>query len=172
MVLESVTLDHKELILSIFERSSDFFTRVEGCRPTLRTVEEALLGIPSTTCPKYRKEFLVIRCEGEPMGTVELHCHHPEEGIVYIGLLLLPQEYRGYGIGRKAYDAIERYLSERYACQRVLLGVSDDNDVSGFWSKLGFRANGKNYCWMGERKANNVVEYEKWLTRSFQELSL
>lgn len=41
------------------------------------------------------------------------------------------------------------------------LGISEGNDVSTFWKKMGFAENGKTYMWKGENKTTAVVEYEK-----------
>lgn len=161
MDLEPVSLSSQQLVLSIFENSPTYFMRVEGCMPTLATVEESIVGTPTKIPPDYRKEFLVIRRDGDPIGTVEIHVNYPESSIAYIGLLLIRENLHGQGLGRQCYFAVEKYLCDTYSCKKIRLGVSDENDVSGFWSKLGFRANGHNYSWEGECKASNVVEYEK-----------
>lgn len=161
MELEVVTLNSQDLVLSIFECSPDYFLRVEGCLPSIETVHEAILCKPNTCCEQYIKEFLIIRREGRPIGTVELHINHPGPRTSYIGLLLIREDMKGHGVGRACYEAVERYLRDHYDSKFVRLGVANDNDVSGFWSKLGFRSNGRTYVWEGERKANQVVEYEK-----------
>lgn len=158
----AVDLSAQDQVLSIFERSPGYFLSVEGCLPSMATVHEAITGKPAKMAPGYQKEFLLIKDEnGESIGTLELHVNHPENDIAYIGLLLIKEDLIGKGIGRACYQAAEDYIRKNYGCRSIRLGVSDDNDVSGFWSKLGFRSNGRNYTWEGERKASNVVEYEK-----------
>lgn len=161
MDLEVANLDQQRLVLSIFESAPTYFLSVEGCLPSLHTVSEAILGKPSKTKEEYRKEFLILRDQGKAIGTVELHLNYPDLSHAYIGLLLLREELQGRGLGRACYEAVEKYVCDRYGAKCIRLGVSDENDVSGFWSKLGFRSNGRNYSWEGERKASNVVEYEK-----------
>jgi len=161
MDLESVNLSSKDLILSIFKKAPRYFIQVEGCLPTIATVNDAILCAPARTIPAYRKEFLVIRKEGEAIGTVELHVNHPAPAVAYIGLLLVREDLHRKGLGRACYQAVEDYVRRNYDAKIIRLGVSDDNDVSGFWSKLGVTSNGRSYCYAGERKANNVVEYEK-----------
>lgn len=162
MEFEAVDLSAQDQVLSIFERSPGYFLSVEGCLPSMSTVHEAITGKPAKMVPGYRKEFLLIKNdEGEAIGTLELHLNHPENDIAYIGLLLIKEDLIGKGIGRACYQAAEEYIRKTYHSRYIRLGVSDDNDVSGFWSKLGFRSNGRSYTWEGERKASNVVEYEK-----------
>lgn len=164
MELAPATSAQSELILSLFQSSPSYFQNVEGAEASLATVEEALRARPKQTVPEYKKEFLIVSDDdGRPVGTVELHVHHPEKGIAYIGLLQIRDELAGRGVGRRAYAAVEDYARSKFGVDRIRLGVADDNDVSGFWAKLGFRANGRTYTWMGERKSNNVVEYEKRL---------
>ena len=171
MELEPVTLVSQELVLSIFEAAPGYFLHVEGRLPTLQTAQEAIGCTPRTAGPAYRKEFLVIRREGRPVGTVELHIHHPDEGCVYIGLLLIREDLQGRGVGRASYERLERYLRDRHGAERVRLGVSDDHDVSGFWTKLGFKSNGRAYSYDGERKSSHVVEYEKAFPSSHPSLN-
>ncbi len=165
MDLQPVNLSSQSLILSIFEKAPHYFLQVEGCLPTLATVSDAVLCAPANITADYRKEFLLIRDDnGEPVGTAELHVNHPETAIAYLGLLLVREDLHRRGMGRECYYALESYVKETHGATRIRLGVSDDNDVSGFWSKVGFRSNGRSYSYVGERKANNVVEYEKALT--------
>lgn len=162
MDLVPVDLSAQDVVLSVFESSPGYFMSVEGCSPSMTTVQEAILGKPKNPVPQYQKEFLLIKDEhGDAIGTLELHINHPESEIAYIGLLLIREDLAGKGLGRACYQAAENYIRETYGSRLVRLGVSDDNDVSGFWSKLGFRSNGRSYSWEGERKASNVVEYEK-----------
>jgi RimJ/RimL family protein N-acetyltransferase len=163
MDLEPVTLAQSDLVLSIFEGAPNYFLKIDGTVPTLKTVTDAITNTPKQMIPEYVKEFLILRETGRPIGTCELHLHHPEVDIAYIGLLLIREDCFGRGLGKKAFAAVERYIREKHGCKRIRLGVSDENDVSGFWSKLGFQADGKTYTWMGERRASHVVEYEKSL---------
>lgn len=164
MELEVVTLKSQDLVLSLFECAPDYFTKVEGCLPSMGTVHEAILGKPRTPGPDYKKEFLIIRLNGRAIGTVELHVNHPDRSMSYIGLLLIREDLKGKGFGRACYQAVERYLRDRYESKFIRLGISEKNDVSGFWSKLGFRSNGRTYVWEGEAQASNVFEYEKTLS--------
>lgn len=156
-----MNLKSQDLILSIFKKAPRYFLQVEGCLPTIATVNDAILCAPARTVPTYQKEFLVIRRDGDPIGTVELHVNHPAPSVAYIGLLLVREDLHRQGLGRACYGAVEEYVRQHYDAKVIRLGVSDDNDVSGFWSKLGFCSNGRSYSYAGERKANNVVEYEK-----------
>jgi len=85
---------------------------------------------------------------------------------MYLGLLLLTEDQFGKGLGRRSFDLIEHYVKNVHGVTRIRLGISDENDVTTFWTKLGFAANGKTYAWLGENKRTTVVEYEKPLVTS------
>lgn len=151
----------QKTVLSLFERSRDYFLKVNRAEPSLETVQTEMSEGPANRTPTYLKEFLQIYLDDEPIGVVDLHKDHPTVGEVYIGLLLLADEYKGRGLGRKAYELIEHYVKHAYGSKGIRLGISNDNDVSGFWTKLGFLPNGKVYQHQGEAHVTHVTEYSK-----------
>lgn len=150
-------------VLDIFKKSPNYFLKVDGCEPNEKMAKLALIDGPKNTNPKYFKEFLVIDYKDQPIGVLDLHPNHPEEGICYLGLLLIDESHFGRGLGRKCYELAEDYIKRALDCKKIKLGISDENDVSGFWSKMGFEFNGKTYEWKGEEKTANVREFEKVL---------
>ena len=58
-------------------------------------------------------------------------------------------------------------MKRAFGSKIIRLGISDENDVSGFWKAVGFMPNGRTYSWKGEAKTTNVVEYD----RVFENLS-
>ncbi len=150
-------------VLDIFKKSPNYFIKVDGCLPTEKTAKHSLVDGPKKTNEKYFKEFLVIEHEERPIGILDLHANHPEEGVCYLGLLLLEENQFGKGLGRKSYELAEDYIKRALECKKIRLGVSDENDVSDFWMKMGFESNGKTYEWKGEEKTANVREFDKVL---------
>lgn len=148
-------------LLGIIQNSPEYFRRVEGCAPTIKTVRHTLLDEPKKKIDRYSKELLIIEWNDQPIGLAEIHIHHPEVGIVYIGLLLIREDLFGKGLGRRAFALLEHYVKLIFDASRLRLGVSDENDVTPFWTKLGFHANGHSYQWQGEAKVATVRELEK-----------
>ncbi len=148
-------------ILEIFKKSPDYFMKVEGCFPAEFTAKQELLGGPAKKNPDYFKEFLIIEHEERAIGVLDLHANHPETGVCYIGLLLIEESLFGKGLGRKCYLLAEDYIKRSFGCKKIRLGVSDANDVSAFWKKVGFEPNGNSYEWKGENKSANVREFDK-----------
>lgn len=154
----------EEEILGIFKRSMAYFSKVDGAEPTFKTVRHALHDGPQKRTNTYHKEFLTIQYKDQPVGVLDLHIDHPEKGIAYVGLLLLTEDLFSKGLGRRSYALMEDYLKRIHQIETLRLGISDANDVRGFWEKMGFKSNGHSYSWKGEDKTTMVTEYEKSLT--------
>lgn len=150
-------------VLDLFLKSPRYFDRVDGCHPSLKTAETAIQDGPREKSQKYFKEFLVIEHGEEPIGVLDLHANHPQDGICYLGLLLIKEACFGQGLGTRCYRLAEDYIKRSLQCQRIRIGISEENDVTGFWTKVGFLPNGKSYRWKGENKTATVNEFEKTL---------
>lgn len=150
-----------EQVLQVFQRSPQYFARVDGTLPTLDTARDALVSEPKNRSATYARELLLIRRDGQAIGALEVHLHHPEPGTAYIGLLLIADDLFGQGLGRQCYKLGEDYLIRAWGCHKIRLGISNDNDVTGFWRKMGFEFNGQGYDWAGEAKTTTVREMEK-----------
>lgn len=156
--------EDEEAVLAVFAKAPAYFMHVEGRLPTLEIVRNEMYGMPEKPSAMHFKEFLLILIDGQPAGAVEMHFHHPQEGIAYIGLFLLIEEMQGRGLGRTACRALEKYASEEYSIKSFRLAVSDDQEVSDFWRKQGFAPNGHSYDFQGLHRVTHSVEYEKSIT--------
>jgi GNAT superfamily N-acetyltransferase len=125
---------------------------------------------PKKQSEKYFKEFLIIDLNDEPVGVLDLHANHPKAGVCYLGLLLIKEDCFGKGLGRRCYELAEDYIKRALGCSKLRLGVSDANDVAGFWEKQGFTHNGKTYNWTGEAKISMVRDFEKVIIESIPRL--
>jgi [ribosomal protein S5]-alanine N-acetyltransferase len=151
-------------VLEIFKSSPTYFQRVDGCLPSLSTVKHAIVDGPTKQSESHFKEFLIINHNSKPIGVVDVHANHPEKEICYLGLLLISESLFARGLGRTCYELAEDYILRALGCKKIRIGISNDNDVSGFWEKMGFKFNGKTYDWKGEQKTTSVREFDKVLT--------
>jgi hypothetical protein len=161
--LRSAKLKDAKEVLAIFEKSPKYFEAVDGAAPTLATVEYYIKNEPTVVGAKYRKDFLLIQQDGIAIGAAELHHAHPEEGISYIALLLLTESHLGRYLGKRSYELIEDYCRRAQSTKKIRLGISAENDVTGFWRKMGFEPSGHTYAYKGEHITTQVVEFEKIL---------
>jgi len=149
------------LVLEIFRKSPTYFERVDGCAPTLEMARKTISDGPKKSDSQYFKEFLIIEWNDKPIGVLDLHVHHPESGICYLGLLLIVENLFGQGLGSRCYELAEDYIKRALECSTVRLGVSSANDVERFWESMGFVPNGKTYEWAGEMAKTLVRELQK-----------
>jgi len=108
---------------------------------------------------------LIIEFNEKPIGVLELYANHPNENVCYIGLLLIDEKLFGNGLGTKCYLLAEDYIRRALGCGKIKLGISDENDASRFWQKVGFKSNGNIYQWKGEKKTALVREFDKNIER-------
>lgn len=153
-------------VFEIYQQSPSYFKKVDGCLPTQETAQHDLIDSPSKKDPKYFKEFLVIELNQEPIGVLDLHVHHPEEKVCYLGLLLIKENLFSRKIGTRCFQLAEDYIRRALGCTKIRLGVSDENDVSGYWQKMGFQFNGSSYQWKGKEKTATVREFDKLITQA------
>jgi len=151
------------IVLDIFNKSPAYFLNINGQLPSLKTVKSEVEGPPKKTHVDYFKEFLIIECNRNPIGALDLHVHHPDKGTCYLGLLLLIEEQQKKGFGKICYRLAEDYIKRALSCKKIRLGVSEAQDTSKFWLDLGFKFNNKTYTWKGENKISEVREFEKEL---------
>lgn len=150
-------------VFKIYKASPKYFQSVDGCEPTYEMALREIVSKPTKQSQLYFKEFLILEFNGESIGVMDLHCHHPEQDITYIGLLLIAEKFFGQGLGGECYRLAEDYIKRVYKSNSIRLGVSHENDVSGYWMAMGYKPNGRTYTWQGENKTTNVTEFEKSL---------
>jgi uncharacterized protein len=125
VTLREVTGDPEELaaLQRILESDEDFALRVTGHPPGPADAQSTLMFVP----------------EGRS----------PDDETVYLGLLLIDRAHQGKGIGAAACQALERDLLPRWPwARRLRLSVVRTNDqVLGFWRRLGFTETGELRPW-------------------------
>jgi len=151
-------------VFEIFQKSKQYFLKVDGCEPTLKMVEHAIVDGPKNKIEKYFKEFLIIQWNDKNIGVLDVHANHPEEGICYLGLLLITEDLFAKGIGTRCFNLAEHYIKQAFGCKKIRLGISDENNVTGFWEKMGFQFNDKTYEWKGAERTSAIREFDKELT--------
>jgi GNAT superfamily N-acetyltransferase len=164
--IQQIGVEQAPLVQEIYESSPEYFRRTDHSEVlphfALRDLkDEVPIERQSKT---YRKYFCLILLDDHPIGIVDLHKDHPTPGTCYLGLLLLRGDLQSRGYGRLVFPAIENFISRELGCRAIKLGVSEANDVEGFWQKVGFTRNGHKYVWRAESIENNVFEMERSMT--------
>lgn len=164
VTLHRVSVEQEETVQDVLQKAPQYYQTVEGVASVPKHMaRKEIEGKPSKQSPTYEKVFLLVNLNNVAVGVVDLHKDHPAVSDVYIGLLLLSEEHQSKGWGKKTYEAVETFSKSKLGASRIVLGVANDNDVSGYWIKMGFSFNGKSYTWKGEEKEVFVREMEKKL---------
>ncbi|MDR3584842.1 MAG: GNAT family N-acetyltransferase [Desulfosporosinus sp.] len=86
----------------------------------------------------YRIQIITHKNSSEIMGFIECYHGYPDKEVLYIGTLLLSEDYRNNGYGQEVMNKLfKQALELRF--QQARLGVTLKNwQGIYFWTKLGF----------------------------------
>jgi GNAT superfamily N-acetyltransferase len=126
----------------VLDATPRYFMLVTG-QPVASTAADILC---STLPPGKRPDdkFVYGVFENDDMvGCADVIRAFPDSATACIGLFLIAEPWQRRGIGRAAYQLLEKLLRE-WACSRILLGVVLANaGVLAFWENAGFVQTGE-----------------------------
>jgi RimJ/RimL family protein N-acetyltransferase len=80
----------------------------------------------------------------EMIGMIDFRLHWPDEGTVYVGLMMVAQPYQRRGIGSQAWRLLEPWLAGPAQITKARLGVEQFNPGAlQFFQHLGFTLTGE-----------------------------
>lgn len=133
--LQELTQMHSEAIVSLYQRTQDYFMLAEGEVP--ESCEELLFDTPPNVSLE-KKIVLGAMREHQLVGLVDCVYGFPQADTSMIGLLLVDSACRGKKIGTQLFEHIVE-LSKEQGMSRIRIGVMDTNEKAlKFWSALGF----------------------------------
>jgi uncharacterized protein len=164
VTLREVAGDPEELaaLQRIMESDEDFAVRVTGHPPGPADAQSTLMFVPEGKSPDDKAVFGVWAGD-ELVGILDLLLRYPDDETLYLGLLLIDRDRQGQGIGAAACQALERDLLPRWPwVRRLRLGVVRTNDqVLGFWRRLGFTETGEVRPWRYDKLESEAILMDK-----------
>jgi ribosomal protein S18 acetylase RimI-like enzyme len=164
VTLREVVGDPEELraLQRVMESDEGFALRVTGHPPGPADAQSTLMFVPEGKSPDDKAPFGVWAGD-ELVGILDLLLRWPDEETVYIGLLLIDRARQGQGIGAAAYRALEREVLGRWPwARRLRLSVVRTNDqVLGFWRRMGFSETGEVRPWRYDRLESESILMDK-----------
>jgi ribosomal protein S18 acetylase RimI-like enzyme len=164
VTLREVAGDPEELraLQRVMESDEDFALRVTGHPPGPAGAQSTLLFVPAGKSPDDKVVFGVW-ADGELVGVLDLLLHYPDEETVYLGLLLIDRRWQGRGIGAAACQALEREVLPCWPwARRLRLSVVGTNDqVLGFWRRMGFAETGEVRPWRYDKLRSEAILMDK-----------
>jgi ribosomal protein S18 acetylase RimI-like enzyme len=133
--------------------SNQTYNELENGKRT-RTVEEirASFNEHETQITKF------IKLDDTYIGIIDYLPENPKDGLPWIGLLMIHNDYKGYGFGTNAYLQFELELIEK-GLKTIRLGVLEENKKAiNFWESLRY----VQYS-VSTLNGNKVIHFEKEL---------
>ena len=127
------------LIFDLMQRCAEFSLLVSGQPPEPQEAADLLVDLPPGKGLEDKFAMGVFDGPEKLLGLVDLIRGYPRPEVWFIGLMQLDPAYRGQGLGRQLYQALEAWSIQRGA-REIMLGVVAQNvDGLAFWEKLGFQ---------------------------------
>jgi GNAT superfamily N-acetyltransferase len=135
--LERLDLADTPALQDLLERCADFSWLVEGQPPSPQAAQETQADLPPGK--GLEDKFIYgIYWENTLVGVLDAVRGYPQEGVWWIGLLLLDPAQRGRGTGEQALHIFESW-ADRQGAQTLMLGVVEENQRGlQFWRRMGF----------------------------------
>jgi len=127
----------------VIEEAPRYAHRTTGVPPGQADAQSTYTALPEGK--SYDDKFVFgIYLGNEMVGCADLIRGYPDSTTAILGLLLVSEAHQRHGVGRRAYSLIEQFVRIWETCDRVRIGVVQDNeDVIPFWSGLGFEPTGE-----------------------------
>lgn len=83
---------------------------------------------------------IYLKQAGEPVGQTNYLEANPDDGMPWLGLLMIARERQRRGLGTEAFQRLASYFHDTYGWPALRLGVLKQNAPAlAFWERRGFR---------------------------------
>lgn len=162
VVLDPIGMDDVALVDVLLDGLAAYSMKVDGVPRRADGARHLLTATP----PGYGREHKIvfaIRCDARPVGLIDVIRDYPRASTLFVGLLAVIEPCQGRGIGRAAFERLERWARAEIGASRLRLAVVAENPVVGFWLAMGFSETGETRPHAGERVTGTVLLMEKAL---------
>ncbi|OIK10964.1 GNAT family N-acetyltransferase [Bacillus sp. MUM 116] len=131
MYFEEITRETLYIALEIINSNPDYNRLENGnVSRTIDDMEIEFLNPQSTS--------VFIKLDDTYIGILDYLMENPKDHFPWLGLLIIHNDYQGYGFGLQAFQLYENEMIKR-GVQIVRIGVIKDNiRAHSFWKALGF----------------------------------
>lgn len=114
-----------------------FFEMLNGTQPSPAEALSIMLSLPHGVPPE-RKEVLLIREAGNPVGCIDLIMSFPHATSILVGMFAIIDERCGSGIGLAAMNQLRLMINSRGGYKSFVAYVPNRLATAGFWRRCGF----------------------------------
>lgn len=127
----------------VLEGAPRYAERTTGNPPGAADAQSTFTALPPGT--DYADKFVWgLVLGGSMIGCADVVRGWPTADTALIGLLLLEDPHTGMGLGRAAYQAVEREIQRWPEIRTIRIAVAATNgEVLPFWRKMGFAETGE-----------------------------
>jgi uncharacterized protein len=166
LVLRPVTPDDVDALQELIESDPGYTERITGYPPGPADAQSLLMMRPEGLAED-AKLVLGGFVDDRLVAVVDLLRGFPNDHTAYIGLLEVHWNHQGTGLGKAAYEEVQRYVETSWPeIDTLRLAIVDTNAriATGFWQKVGFTATGEERPYRYDKLESTARLYEKPLT--------
>jgi len=160
LFLKPADLQDEPVVDGLLDQLTTYSMLVDGVPKAKDGARRFLTAFPASRSPESKQPFLVMH-DAEPMGLADVIDGYPTAAVAFIGLLAVKEGDQRKGLGRAAYELLERFAHDRLKVGTMRLAVVETNPVVGFWHKMGFSETGEIAQYAGEVKTARAILMEK-----------
>jgi len=137
-IFKDVSLDNQSKIQELCNACTDYFMISQGKPATGTEAKEFLKALPPNKTYEDKINLGLFNMKDDLVGFVDLIRNYPQNGIWYIGLLLIDPKERRNGLGKFIFGEIIRLVKNDNG-EKIKIGVFIENDRAlKFWESIGF----------------------------------
>jgi len=166
--IKPVTKENCVEALEVYTSNQAYFSLCSGREAGVESIYENLDTIPPDL--EREKKVTIGIWEGEfCVGNLDFLLAYPNPDCLYVGLLLIHQNYHGKQVGRQVYEALKS-AAGKFGIHTLLLAVVAENKGAlKFWKKMGFVEVGTGEVEMREGWRVKVVKMENFLLHAINQ---
>ncbi|WP_420138776.1 GNAT family N-acetyltransferase [Sphingomonas sp.] len=132
--LSSVDADD---VAYLYDRCVDYFLLQDGEPPTLADAQALFTDLPAGK-EAHDQSVFGWTLRKRLRAIIAILRDYPDDGVWYLGFMLIDPRQRGHGVGRSLYRKVEQWAVAQGAVE-VRLAVLEQNEAATrFWHSLGF----------------------------------
>lgn len=140
MNIRPVGPDDEQALQHLLESDPGYTERITGYPPGPSDALSLRIGRPDGA-PEEAKLVLGGWRGDDLVAVLDLVRGHPDPDRVLVGLLLVHPAHRRLGLGRELLRTVDRHAAEATVARAAIVDANEE--VTGFWHALGFRATGE-----------------------------
>jgi ribosomal protein S18 acetylase RimI-like enzyme len=151
------------IVQAIYDAAPEY-SRIVGNDPGRPGAAAETFAMLPEGCNRDAKNMFLIETAARAVGFVDVIRGFPDDAAAYVGLFVIAEMQQRQGIGRAAYEALERRLHAWRDIHRVRLSVVATNEPAlRFWRAMGFAATGERQAYACGPVNSESLFFEKIL---------